>query len=75
MPAGTRHDFTGLLTAQGAELILSTEDGRHWRLNSFPGIERYIDQTVRVSGVRGEDGDLFVEAVSQARNGKLRLRH
>ena len=60
MPLGTRHRFTGTLKAVGSDLILRLHDGREWTLLATAGIERFIDCSVTVCGVRGEDGTLHV---------------
>ena len=49
---GTRHEFTGLLAADGPELVLRLSDTRTWTLRAAAGLERYVGRQVRVSGVR-----------------------
>lgn len=66
MPEGTRHELTGTLTATPSTLVLKLHDGRQWTLAAPPGIDRFIDQRIKVSGTRGEDGVLFVEAFARA---------
>jgi hypothetical protein len=52
MVDGTRHEFTGLLAAEGPDLILKLSDSRSWYLRTPPGIERLIGRHVRVAGTR-----------------------
>lgn len=65
MPEGTRHELIGVLTAMPTKLVLKLQDGRQWTLAAPSGIDRFIDHKVRVSGTRGEDGVLFVDAFTR----------
>ncbi len=60
MPLGTRHEFTGTLEAIGSDLVLHLNDGRKWTLLATAGIERFVSRSIRVTGIRGEEGTLHV---------------
>ncbi|MFT6570480.1 MAG: hypothetical protein ACJAWY_002200 [Sphingomonas echinoides] len=66
MPLGTRHEFTGTLNAIGGDLVLRLRDGREWTLLATAGIERLVGHSVKVSGIRGENGTLHVTGFGPA---------
>jgi hypothetical protein len=66
MPLGTRHEFTGVLNAVESDLVLRLQDGRAWTLLATAGIERFIGQSVKVSGIRGGNGTLHVTGFTPA---------
>ncbi len=66
MPLGTRHEFTGVLTVIGSDLVLRLPDGREWKLLATIGVERFIGRSIKVSGIRGGNGSLHVTGFSPA---------
>ncbi|WP_156445676.1 DUF5818 domain-containing protein [Sphingomonas sp. CCH9-F2] len=55
-----------MLNAVGSDLVLRLQDGREWILLSTAGIERFIGQSVKVSGIRGGNGTLHVTGFAPA---------
>jgi hypothetical protein len=66
MPLGTKHEFTGRVQAEGSDLVLDLGDGRKWTLLGGDGLKQFLDQSVRVNGIRGEHGSLYVTKVAPA---------